>query len=291
MIDHISAFEGISLSVAAAHDRDVLKAVASAHKMSGVRPVLFGDARIIEGLLNDIGFDGTSTVIDEPDDVSAARAAVKYVHDGGADVLMKGLVNTRDFMRAVLDREIGLRTGGILSHLGAFEISGLSRLIFVTDGGINIEPDLEEKKEILENALAALKKMGHEYPKVAVLAANELVNSKARATVDASSLAEAWKAGEFGPDCIVEGPMALDVALSAEAADHKHISSLVAGRSDILLTPTIEVGNVLGKCMTYLAGAKMAGVVLGASAPIILTSRYAPAVTKLNSIMLSVCCA
>jgi phosphate butyryltransferase len=291
MIDHIRAFEGISLSVAAAHDRDVLEAVAGAHRMSGVRPVLFGDARIIEGLLDDIGFDGTSTVIDEPDDVSAARAAVKYVHDGGADVLMKGLVNTRDFMRAVLDREIGLRTGGILSHLGAFEIRGLSRLIFVTDGGINIEPDLEEKKEILENALAALKKMGHEYPKVAVLAANELVNSKARATVDASSLAAAWKAGEFGPDCIVEGPMALDVALSAEAADHKHLSSLIAGKSDILLTPTIEVGNVLGKCMTYLAGAKMAGVVLGASAPIILTSRYAPAATKLNSIMLSVCCA
>ncbi|MDR1916645.1 MAG: phosphate butyryltransferase [Synergistaceae bacterium] len=291
MIEKVSGFDKSSISVAAAHDKEVLEAVVLASRASGIRPVLFGDASRISNLLDEIGFTGAYEVINEPDDAACARASVKYVHDDRAQVLMKGLVNTSSLMRAVLDKDIGLRTGRILSHLAAFELPGFSRLIYVTDGGVNIEPDFEDKKEILMNALLALKKIGYECPRVAVLAANELVNKKATATVDAARIASAWEEGEFGPDCVVEGPIALDVALSRDAAKHKHLRSSVAGKTDILLAPTIEVGNVLGKCMTHLANAKMAGVVLGAKVPIVLASRSETAQNKMYSIFFSACCA
>lgn len=280
-----------TMSVAAAADREVVEAVARAAEVAGIDAVLYGDAGRIEAIRDETGLGGGFRVVDVPDDVAATRAAVRCVHDGEAQVLMKGLVNTSDFMRAVLDKEIGLRTGRVLSHLAAFELPGWSRLLFVTDGGINIAPSLQEKKEILHNALLSLACLGYAKPKVAVLTANEQVNPKAPATVDAAEVAAAWQRGEFGDACIVEGPIALDVALSAEAARHKGIESRIAGETDLFLTPTIEVGNVLGKSMSQLAGAAMAGVVLGASAPIVLTSRAETAESKLNSILLASGCA
>ncbi|MDR2067582.1 MAG: phosphate butyryltransferase, partial [Holosporaceae bacterium] len=210
-------------------------------------------------------------------------------HDGETDVLMKGLVNTSDYLRAVLDKENGLRSGHLLSHLAAFELPGRARLTFVTDGGLNIAPDLEEKKSILKNALGSLRKMGYEHPNVAVLTANEQVNEKAVSTVHASAITQAAQAGEFG-NCTVEGPIAFDVAISKEAARHKQIDSKISGDVDLFLVPCIEVGNVMGKIMSMLLGAKMSGIVLGASAPVVLTSRSETAESKLNSILLASCC-
>lgn len=282
------------LSVGAACDRDLLESVSQASGAAGIEALLYGDAQGIERILSEMSFNGKATVTDVKDGVEATRAAVRAVREGRADVLMKGQVNTSDFMRAVLDAEIGLRTGRQLSHLASFEVAGMNRLLFVTDGGISIAPGLAEKKEILINALLALKALGYASPKVAVLTANEQVNPKAPSTVDAAEIAAAWRAGEFAqysPDCIVEGPMALDVALSKEAAEHKGLKSEIAGETDLFLVSSIEVGNVLGKSMANIARAKMAGVVLGASAPIVLTSRAESAESKLNSIVLATACA
>lgn len=279
-----------TLSVAAAHDRELLEAVKMANTAARIEPILFGDGEKIKALLTELDFPDCR-IVDEPDDLQAVRAAVKFVHDGEAQVLMKGLINTSDFMRAVLDKENGLRSGRILCHLAAFEIKELGRLLFVTDGGINIAPNLDEKKQILENALLALRSMGYERPNVAVLTANEQVSEKMPATVDAAAIARAWEKGEFSVPCVVEGPIALDVALSPEAAKHKHIDSKVAGKVDLFLASSIEVGNVFGKSLTHLAHAEMSGVVLGAAAPIVLTSRAETARSKLYSILLACDCA
>ena len=282
------------LSIGAACDRDLLESVSLASETAGIEALLYGDAQGIERILSEISFKGKATVADVKDGIEATRDAVRAVREGKADVLMKGQVNTSDFMRAVLDAEIGLRTGRLLSHLASFEVAGTDRLLFVTDGGINIAPGLAEKKEILINALLALQALGYDAPRVAALTANEQVNPKAPATVDAAEIAEAWKGGAFtqySPGCVVEGPMALDVALSREAAEHKGLKSEIAGETDLFLVSSIEVGNVLGKSMANIAKAKMAGVVLGASSPIVLTSRAESAESKLNSIVLATACA
>jgi phosphate butyryltransferase len=289
MIERISCFRGNTMSVAVAQDRDILDAVYKASAVAGIQPVLFGDGREIERIKREIGYTGECKTIDEPDALKATMAAVKSVHDGETDVLMKGLVNTSDYLRAVLDKENGLRAGRLLSHLAAFELPGRARLMFVSDGGLNIAPDLEEKKSILKNALGSLRKMGYEHPNVAVLTANEQVNEKAVSTVHASAITQAAQAGEFG-NCTVEGPIAFDVAISKEAARHKHIDSKISGNVDLFLVPCIEVGNVMGKIMSILLGAKMSGVVLGASAPVVLTSRSETSESKLNSILLAACC-
>jgi phosphate butyryltransferase len=277
------------MSIAVAQDKDILEAVYKASSVAGVQPILFGNEREINRLKKEIGYTGECKTIDEPDDAVATRAAVKSVHDGEADVLMKGLINTSDYLRAVLDRENGLRSGKLLSHLAAFEIPGRGRMLFVSDGGFNIAPDLDEKKEILKNALGALRRMGYERPNVAVVTANERVNEKAVSTVHADAISQAAKSGVFG-ECVIEGPISFDVAISRDAANHKHIESKISGDVDLVLTPTIEVGNVLGKCLSILVEAKMSGVVLGASAPIVLTSRSEDAESKLNSILLAASC-
>ena len=286
----ILCLEGCSISVAVARDRGILEAVRQASAIAGMKSVLFGNAEEINRLKREIGCDSECVTVDEPDDAAATRAAVKRVHDGEASILMKGLVNTSDFLRAVLDKDVGLRSGGMLSHLAAFEVTGFKRMMFVTDGGFNIAPGLDDKKKILDNALRALRKMGYSRPNVAVLTANEQVNEKAPATVHAAAIARAAKDGEFG-ECAVEGPISLDVALSGEAARRKRIESRIAGETDLFLASSIEVGNVLGKCLTYLAGAKMSGVILGAAAPIVLSSRSGTAESKLNSILLASACA
>lgn len=276
-----------TISVAVAHDAELLTSLAQAAEIAPIRALLFGDASRIAPMAEDLGISSSCRIIDEPDEARALCASVEAVHDGEAQVLMKGLVNTSDFMKAVLDKTIGLRTGRLLSHLASFELDAFPRLLFVSDGGINVAPALAEKKQILENALIALRALGYAMTNVAVLAANEQVSPKVSATVDAAELARMWQEGIFGSDCVVEGPVALDVALSGEAAAHKHIDSAIAGKTDLFIAPTIEVGNVLGKSMANIAGAKMAGIVVGASAPIVLTSRAESAVSKLNSVLLA----
>ena len=276
----------VTISVAAAGDAAVLEAVKMAYDAGMARAVLVGDAAQIKPLVKETGLPGDTPVLDEADPAKASLTAAALVHEGEAQVLMKGLVNSSDFLKAVLDKEKGLRTGRLLSHLAAFEIPGQKKLLFVTDGGMNIAPSLEEKKDILFNAMLALNHMGLACPHVAVLTANEAASPKMPATVDAKALA-AMSGTEELPPGIVEGPVAFDVAVSAEAAAHKKIASKIAGTVDLMVVPNIETGNGIGKALIYYAGAKMAGLVLGASHPVIMASRAETAEGKLNSIGLA----
>lgn len=200
---------------------------------------------------------------------------------------MKGLIDTSIIMKQVLDKEIGLRTGSIISHMAVFDVDTYHKLLFVTDAAMNISPDLNQKKDILINAVDLAHSMGIDKPKVAVIAAKEKVSTKMEATVHAEELANMNRNGEI-KGCIVDGPLALDNAISKKAAETKGIESEVAGDADILLMPYIEAGNVLYKSLTYFANSKNAGIILGAKAPIVLTSRADSEETKLYSIVLSV---
>lgn len=261
------------VAVAAAADKEVLEAIKLAKNEGLITPVLVGDADLIQRLAQDVGLDLVKAeLIHELNPIAAANKAVDAVVDGQAHFVMKGLVNSSDFLRAVLRSDRGLRTGRLLSHLAALQVPGFSRLLFVTDGGMNIAPDLTQKKEILQNSLIYLKGIGMDLVNVIVLAANEVASHKMPVTMDAQALVEMNRRGEF-PGAIVEGPLALDGAVSASALKHKGISSQINGDVDLILAPTIEVGNVLAKSMVYFAGATMAGLVLGAQVPIVLTSR------------------
>ena len=275
----------VTISVAAAQDEDVLGAVLAAQREGIADAVLVGDGPRIEALARQVGVSPLE-ILHEPDEAKAALRAAALVRDGRANALMKGLVNTSDFLRAVLDPESGLKNGTLLSHLAAFELPGHSKLMFHSDGGINISPGLEEKKDILLNAVRALSRIGIREPKVAILSANEQVNPKMPSTTDARALVEMRERGEI-PAGILEGPIALDVAVSRKAAKHKGIVSRISGDVDLFLVPNIEAGNLLGKALVYYANAKMAGLVLGAACPIVLTSRSESAEGKLYSIALA----
>lgn len=274
-----------TLSVAVAEDPDVMGAIRSAQEEGIVEAVLVGDERRIRPLAQAAGIRDPR-IVHEPDEAAAALHAAALVRDGGADALMKGLVNTSDFLRAVLAPESGLRAGSILSHLAAFEIPGQPKLQYHTDGGINIAPALAEKKAILLNALGALARLGLREPKIALLSANEKVNPKMSSTTDAEALVGMRKTGEI-PAGILEGPIAFDVAVSRHAAEHKGIESRISGDVDLFLMPNIETGNILGKALVYYGNAKLAGIVLGARCPIVLTSRSESSEGKLHSIALA----
>lgn len=273
LLDRAKSQGRAKVAVAVAADKEVLEAIKIAEKEGLITPVLIGDGEQIKRLAQEIGLSlEGAELIHEPHPEVAAHKAVDAVVDGQAHFLMKGQINSSDFLRAVLRPVRGLRTGRLLSHFSAFQVPGFSRLLFVTDGGMNIAPNLAQKKEILVNGLLYLKGIGMDSVNVIVLAANEVANEKMPATMDAQALAEMSQAGEF-PGAIVEGPLALDGAVSAAALKHKGIASRINGDVDLFLVPTIEVGNVLGKSMVYFAGATMAGIVLGAQVPIVMTSR------------------
>lgn len=286
ILERVKSRGKVTVSVAAAQDLEVLEAIKLAHEAGIANAILVGDEAQIKPMLDKAGLPANTPIINEPDTSQAALKAVSLVHKGEAQVLMKGLVNSSDFLRAVLNKEEGLRTGRLLSHLAAFEIPGQHKLLFVTDGGMNIAPNLQEKKDILISSMLTLNAMGIDMPRVAILTANEIVNPKMPATVDAKALADMSAAGELPPG-IVEGPIAFDVAVSSEAAKHKKIKSQVAGQVDLIVAPNIETGNSIGKTLIYYAGAKMAGLVLGAANPIVMTSRAETAEGKLNSIALA----
>ena len=273
LLDRAKSLGRAKVAVAVAADREVLEAIKIAEKEGLITPVLVGDGEQIKRLAQEIGLSlAGAELIHEPRPEVAAQKAVDAVADGQAHFLMKGQINSADFLKAVLRPVRGLRTGRLLSHFSAFQVPGFSRLLFVTDGGMNIAPNLAQKKEILDNGLLYLKGIGMDSVNVIVLAANEVANAKMPVTMDAQALTEMSRAGEF-PGAIVEGPLALDGAVSAVALKHKGIISQINGEVDLLLVPTIEVGNVLGKSMVYFAGAIMAGIVLGAQVPIVMTSR------------------
>jgi len=276
----------VPVSVAAAADRGVVRAVKIAVEMGMIQPILVGEEAKIRALLEEERVPGDIRVVDSPDAPSAALAAVERVRRGEARVLVKGQVNTSDFMRAVLDREVGLRTGKLVCGLAVFEIPGEKKLVFQADGGVNVAPGLSEKRQILLESLEAMARFGISCPKVAILTANEQVNPKVPATVDAAELVRMSREEGF-PPCVVEGPIAMDVALDPEMARRKGLHSEVSGDVDLYLMPNIESGNIMGKLLVHYVKAKMAGIVLGVSAPVVLTSRGESPEGKVNSIALA----
>jgi len=275
------------VAVAVAQDEPVLEAIRDAMAEDIVNAVLVGDKKAVEDIAKNIGFDISKVeVIDEPDKTLACRTAVSLVTNKKADMVMKGLIDTATFLRAVLDKEIGLRTGKILSHVGLFEVPALGRMIILTDPAMNIAPDLNAKKQIIENAVTVAHALGMELPKVAPIAAVEVVNPDMPATIDAAVLSKMNDRGQI-KGCIVDGPLAIDNALSEESARHKGIQSPVAGHADIILVPDIETGNVMYKTLTYTANVKLGAMLAGAAAPVILTSRSDSAESKMHSIALA----
>jgi phosphate butyryltransferase len=275
------------VSVAVAQDEPVLEAVRDAINEGIAQAVLVGDRRAIEAIAGSIGMslEGVE-IIDEMDNVKASKIAVSLVSSKKADMVMKGLVDTATFLRAVLDKETGLRTGSLLSHVAVFEVPALQRLLILTDAAMNISPDLAAKKQILENAVGVAHAIGIEVPRDAPVCAVEVVNPDMQATIDAAVLSKMNDRGQI-KGCIVDGPLAIDNAISEEAARHKGIQSPVAGHADIILVPNIESGNVMYKTLTYTANARIGAVLAGAAAPVILTSRADSPESKMNSIALA----
>jgi phosphate butyryltransferase len=276
----------MKIVVAAAQDDDVIKAVSQAKEMGLAEPVLVGDEAKIREIMGKLSLNSSDyEIINEPDMIQAARKSVELVRNGKGDFLMKGLLQTADIMRAVLDKEIGLRTENLISHVMVYEVPTYNKLIYLTDGGMAVAPDLEQKVQILENAITVCKAMKMDKIYASCLAGAETVNPKIPATVDAKAIAdmeEKWDAYNV----VVQGPVALDLAISTEACAHKGYKSEGAGKADILLVPYYEVGNALGKSLNYFAGAKSAGVIMGAKVPIVLVSRADSSESKLLSIAL-----
>ena len=276
------------IAVAVAQDAEVLIAVRKAADLGIVKPVLVGEEAAIKAIAADINvsLDGME-IIDEADKIEACRKAVKLVHDGDADVVMKGIVDTSVILKAVLDKDIGLRESPVLSHVALFGVDGFDRLLYITDAAMCIAPDVEQKAHIIGNAVKVAHALGNDNPVVTCLCAVEKVNPKMQATLDAAELVERNKRGEIA-GCTVCGPLALDNAVSVEAAKHMGITDPNAGKADILLVPYIEAGNIFYKSLTYMAKAQNAGMIVGAKAPVVVTSRADSDETKLNSIALAI---
>jgi len=276
-----------TLAVVQAHEKTVLLAVKKAYEENIAKAILFGRKTEIEKILKSINFlSDELTIIDTADDVSSAKAACSFVRDKKADILMKGHIHTADFLRAVLDKESGFRTGSFMSHV--FVLERLDKLLLISDGAMNISPKLEQKEQIIFNTLKICRVLGIKKPKVAVLAALEMVNPVMPATVDAEILSGMSNQGKFGQDCFVDGPFALDNAIDQESARLKGLTGNVAGKADVLIVPNIESGNILAKSFLYFAGGSIAGVLVGAAVPIVLTSRADSDGSKFYSIALSV---
>lgn len=285
MLDKLKQEEKVILSVAAAEDREVLLAIKDAVNKEVIQPILVGQADKIKSISNDINFELEGiTIIDSPSIEESAKIAVELVSKQEADFVMKGLLDTSILLKSVLNKEYGLRTESLLSHVMIYQLENYHKLLILTDGGMNISPDYEQKEKILKNAIQAAKCLGIDEIKVACLAAKEKVNPKMQATVDARLLQEACKEGKFGEGVIVEGPLAFDLAISKESSEIKGFKSEVSGDTDILLVPNIEVGNGIGKSFTYMANAKSAGIIMGAKAPVVLVSRADSHESKLYSI-------
>ena len=277
-----------TISVACCQDEEVLIAVENGRKEHIVNAILIGDIDKTKKIAKNLNINlDNYELIDIKDMSEACLKAVELVSNGKADMVMKGLVDTSIILKAVLNKEVGLRTGNILSHVAVFDIEGYDRLFFITDAAMNLAPDVNGKKQIIENACSVARALDIEEPKVALICAKEKVNPNMKDTVEAKELEDMYLRGEI-KNCIVGGPFALDNAISEEAAKHKGMNHPVAGKADILVVPDIEAGNVLYKSITYFAKCENAGLIVGAKAPIILTSRADSDKTKLNSIALGV---
>ena len=277
------------VAVAAADDESVVEAVQLAQQRGIARAILVGRKKGIMEKAAKINFAlDEQDVVDEPDEIRAAAQAVSLVAEGRADIVMKGYLHTDDFLRAVLHREKGLRTGVVMSHVFIIEVPEFDRLLMITDGAMNIAPDLQQKAEIILNAVHLANLFGVMRPKIGILAAVELVNPNMPVTLEAAVLAKMSQRNQFRPEVIIDGPFALDNAISEIAAKHKGITGPVAGVADILMVPDIEAGNILAKSLVYFGHYRLAGVVVGASAPVVLTSRADSAESKMLSMAAAV---
>ena len=275
------------LAVAWPHDEDSMQAVMQAMDEGLAEPILVGDPERIRSAAANSARLRELTIVEEDLPENAAATAVRLVREGRAEALMKGLLETSVLLKAVLDSEHGLRTGHVLSHVALFSVPGRDQMLLLSDAAMNIAPDVEQKRQIVLNAVEVAHTLGTANPAVAMLCAKEKVNPRMPATVDAQRLHELNQSGEI-PGCVISGPLALDNAISPAAARQKGIDDPVAGRADILITPDIEAGNILYKALVFLSGAANAGIITGASAPIVLTSRADSRQSKLASIALAV---
>ena len=261
------------VSVSNAQDEPVLQAVKAAKEQNIATAILVGDEAKIREIAASIDMDLTDfEIINEPDTEAAALKAVELVHNGKADILLKGLLETKTFLKSVLNKEVGLRTGKMLSHVCVFEIEGINRLLFFTDVAFNTYPTLADKVNIINNAVEVAHACGIECPKVAPLCAVETVNPKMQPTVDADNLTKMYEGGDF-KGCQIYGPLSMDLAIDPEAAVHKGVTNPVAGHADILLFPNIDAGNITYKILVRTAKVKIGNVLVGTSAPVVLTSR------------------
>jgi phosphate butyryltransferase len=273
--------------LAPAQDHDSLGAILRAWKDEIIEPIFIGDKEGIQNICNENGHDITGIrIIHEPEIEKSVEMAVKMLSSKQADILMKGKVGTSSLLKCVLNKEWGLRTGNLLSHIALFEVETYHKLIAVTDVAMNIAPNLKDKISIVNNSVSFFLRLGYIMPKVAVLGAVEMVNENMEATLHAALLSKMNQREQIR-NCIIDGPLAFDNAVSLESAQHKGIKSEVAGDTDILLMPDIEVGNVLYKSLVFFAKAKVASIILGAQVPIVLTSRSDSEQAKYDSILLS----
>ena len=276
-----------TLVVACAADAHVLEAVEMARDKNIINGILVGNRKEILLLLSQLGFNADNyQIVDENDKEQACLKAVKLVSSNDGYFLMKGLVDTSVILRAALNKEFGLRTKNRISHVSVMEVPTHRKLLYMTDGAMNIAPNLDEKRQIIENSVKIAHAVGNQNPNVGIIGAVEKVNPQMEATLHAADLVKMNQDGVI-KGCTVGGPFAIDNAISKEAAEHKGIKDKIAGDIDILVMPRIEAGNVFYKTMMFLANAKSASVIAGAKKPIVLTSRADSKESKFYSIALS----
>ena len=288
IVDQVKSIKKKVISVAAAGDLNVLEAVWEAHNRGIADAILVGDESKMKEIASQHKMDLTQfKIINEPDPIAAAHIAVGLVHSGEADMYMKGLIDTKNFLKSVLDKKVGLRTGRPLSHVAVFEIKGVEQLLFLSDVAFMTYPSLEDKVHIIENTVEITNACGIKNPKVAVLAAVEVVNPKMPCTVDAVELSKMQDEGKI-KGCIIDGPLSLDMAISREACEHKNgLGRKVVGDADILLFPDIHAGNLAYKLIVHTTQFLNGCILTGTKAPVILTSRSDSIETKLYSIALA----
>ena len=273
--------------VAAAHDRHTLEAVFQAQRDGLIRPILVGDGEKIRAIARALGWEmPEEDLVEAGDDAACARQAVELIRQGRGKLLIKGMLQTGTLLKAVVQPDTGIRASELLSHVAILDVPAYHKLLFLTDGGMVVAPDRNQKREILRNVLSLCRFLGYKKPKVAVLCAVETVSPRMPETGDAAALKAEGERGDFGP-CLIEGPISFDLATDREAAEVKGYHSPVAGDADILLVPAIAAGNLLGKALYGMAGGDMAGVVLGASVPITVNSRGAAPEEKYDSIAIA----
>ena len=292
LIDEVKKLKRRKVVVASAHNETALHAVIEAKKIGIADSILVGDEFKIKEIIKYLNYDNIIDfeIINEKDDIKAVERSIELIHQNKADILLKGKVDTSTLMKAVLNSEKGLRTGRILSDAFIFQFDGKAsdnKLIIITDGGLNLFPDLNQKIEIIKNAVEVAHALGNEIPKVAILSAIETVNPNIPGTLDAAIISKMNERGQI-KGCIIDGPLALDNAISPDSAKEKGIKSIVAGYADILITTNLEMGNVLAKSTTYFAKLRLGHVVMGAKVPILIPSRADNSDAKLLSICLGV---